>query len=92
MVDERLQVEDLLAAARQFRDVSAEEYVDVARRAVESFAPRAYRFIMWELAEHDPDRYDDRIWDVFREEEGLGGELQSGNEGPLDFIEFDQDG
>ena len=42
-----------LAAARSLRDVSAEEYVAICQRAVESFAPKAYKFIMWELAGHD---------------------------------------
>ena len=47
-----------LAAARTRRDVSAEEYVDIGRRAVESFAPYAYRFILWELAQRDRETYD----------------------------------
>jgi len=59
--DETVQEEQfddaVLTAAREIRDVSAEEYVDICRRAVESFAPRAYRFIMWELAGHDREQY-----------------------------------
>jgi HAD superfamily hydrolase (TIGR01549 family) len=46
-----------LAAARSLREVSAEEYVAICQRAVESFVPAAYKFIMWELAGHEIDVY-----------------------------------
>jgi FMN phosphatase YigB (HAD superfamily) len=47
-----------LAATRQLRDVSAEEYLGICRDAVESFAPRAYRYILWHLAKGDPAAYE----------------------------------
>lgn len=46
-----------MAAARELRDLSAEEYVDICRSAVLSFAPRAYRYILWHLAQGDPEAY-----------------------------------
>jgi FMN phosphatase YigB (HAD superfamily) len=46
-----------LAAARKRRDVSAEEFVEICRGAVESFAPRAYRYILWHLAEGSLETY-----------------------------------
>lgn len=42
-----------LSAAREIRDVGIEEYLDVCRAAVESFAPRAYRYILWQLSRGD---------------------------------------
>jgi FMN phosphatase YigB (HAD superfamily) len=50
---ERLFDDAALAAARQIRDVSAEEYVDICERVVHSFVPRAYRAIIWELAHRE---------------------------------------
>jgi FMN phosphatase YigB (HAD superfamily) len=50
---ERLFDDAALAAARKIRDVSAEEYLDICERVVHSFAPRAYRAILWELAHRD---------------------------------------
>jgi len=50
---ERLFDDAALAAARKIRDISAEEYVDICERVVHSFAPRAYRAILWELAHRD---------------------------------------
>ena len=55
---ERLFDDAALDAIRQFREVSAEEYVDICKRVVDSFAPRAYSAILWELAQHDKDRFD----------------------------------
>jgi HAD superfamily hydrolase (TIGR01509 family) len=55
-----------LAAARSLREVSAEEYVDICCRAVESFAPAAYKFIMWELAGHEMDAYEQIRDDVHK--------------------------
>ena len=46
-----------LLATRELRDLSAEEYVDTCRAAVESFAPRAYRFILWRLSKGDVPAY-----------------------------------
>jgi FMN phosphatase YigB (HAD superfamily) len=47
-----------LAAAREVRDVSAEEYLEVCRAAVESYAPRAYRYILWQLARGELGTYE----------------------------------
>lgn len=47
-----------LAAAREVRDVSAEEYLEICRDAVDSFAPRAYRFILWHLSRGEPGVYE----------------------------------
>jgi len=55
---ERLFDDAALDAIRQFREVSAEEYVEVCRRVVDSYAPRAYRAILWELAERDRERFE----------------------------------
>lgn len=46
-----------LAAARELRAVSAEEFVDICHRAVDSFAPRAYRYILWHLSSGDREAY-----------------------------------
>lgn len=55
---ERLFDDAALDAARQFREVSAEEYVDICKKVVDSFAPRAYRAILWELAGRDKLRFE----------------------------------
>lgn len=46
-----------IAATRELRDLSAEEYLGICQSAVESFAPRAYRYILWHLAGNSPDTY-----------------------------------
>lgn len=43
-----------LLVARELRDVSAEEFLEICRGAVESFAPRAYRYILWHLSGGGP--------------------------------------
>lgn len=55
---ERLFDDAALAAARTIRDVSAEEYVDICERVVHSFAPRAYRAIIWELAKREQEAFE----------------------------------
>jgi putative hydrolase of the HAD superfamily len=47
-----------LAAARTLREVSAESYQEICQDAVECFAPRAYRYILWRLAGGSLDLYD----------------------------------
>jgi FMN phosphatase YigB (HAD superfamily) len=47
-----------ILAAREFRDVSAEEFFEICRGAVESFAPRAYRYILWHLSGGDREAYE----------------------------------
>lgn len=42
-----------LKSARELRDISAEEFLETCRAAVDSFAPRAYRYILWHLAAAD---------------------------------------
>jgi HAD superfamily hydrolase (TIGR01549 family) len=46
-----------LASARQVREVSDEDYASLCRSVVKSFAPRAYRAIIWELAGRDDARF-----------------------------------
>ena len=46
-----------LTAARELRAVSAEEFVDICHQAVDSFAPRAYRYILWHLSAGDREAY-----------------------------------
>jgi FMN phosphatase YigB (HAD superfamily) len=55
---ERMFDDAALDAVRQFREVSAEEYVDICKKVVDSFAPRAYRAILWELAQRDAERFE----------------------------------
>jgi FMN phosphatase YigB (HAD superfamily) len=55
---ERLFDDAALDAIRRFGDVSAEDYVAICQRVVQSFAPRAYRAILWELAERDTERFE----------------------------------
>jgi HAD superfamily hydrolase (TIGR01549 family) len=55
---ERLFDDAALAGARTVRDVSAEEYVDICERVVHSFAPRAYRAIIWELAKREQEPFE----------------------------------
>jgi 8-oxo-dGTP diphosphatase/putative hydrolase of the HAD superfamily len=54
---ERLFDAAALAAARQIREVSDEDYAALCRSVVKSFAPRAYRAIIWDLAGRDDARF-----------------------------------
>ena len=46
-----------IVATRELRDLSADEYIDTCRSAVDSFAPRAYRYILWHLSKGDVPTY-----------------------------------